>query len=215
MITRYKKCHILILENIFVRDIQSMKDLMVARANNSTITNISHINEIKLPKKFISLKEWTKYIDVDCWHCSLNLQKTRIPVALPLNYTKSSNQLIMDVEGIFCSFPCAMAYAKSKYNTLSKIKESSDLLCTLFRYFYSEIIYSIPCAPKRQEMKQYCGSIGMTVENYRKTIFALDPGSKHEKKTKKLLCDEDKLQNIIMREKKSNKYDTFSRSSYF
>jgi len=215
MITRYKKCHILILENIFIRDIQSMKDLMVARANNLTITNIAHVNETKLPKKFESLETWVKHIDVNCWHCSLKLQKNRIPVALPLNYTKSSNQLIMDVEGIFCSFPCAMAYAKYKYKTLSKIKEKSDLLCTLFRYFYSEIIYNIPCAPDRQDMKQYCGSIGITIEQYRQTVLELDPGSKHEKKMKTVLCDEDKLQNIIMRGKQKNGYAAFSGSGYF
>ena len=75
----------------------------------------------------------------------------------------------LETEGIFCSFPCIMAYILSQSNIL-RYKESTTLLTFLY-YILFGVIIEIPEAPSWKIIKKYGGHL--EIEEFRATFGKL------------------------------------------
>lgn len=112
--------------------------------------------------------------DVYCWHCHHDF--TTSPIGIPIEYIdrkEITNESIKDVDtgyesyfltyGIFCSFPCALAYLKFN-GTDMLFKNSKGLLYSLYYQMYNK---EMKCkeAPHWQSLKIYGGDL--TIQEFR------------------------------------------------
>lgn len=109
--------------------------------------------------KYVHNESWLYNTDVSCWWCCHTFNT--IPLGLPEDYDVKTKKF--RVKGIFCSFPCILAY-----NNSSKIK--SGYKKYLIKHLYSRITGNsintfIKPAPHRCCLKKFGGE--MTIEEFR------------------------------------------------
>ena len=65
--------------------------------------------------QFISLEKWKKNTNLRCWYCTLKFKNT--PWFIIENIHQTSNGLIYDILGNFCSVGCLHGHININYNT--------------------------------------------------------------------------------------------------
>lgn len=109
--------------------------------------------------KYVHNESWLYNTDVSCWWCCHTFNT--IPLGLPEDYDIKTRKF--RVKGIFCSFPCILAY-----NNSTRIK--SGYKKYLIKHLYSRITGNsintfIKSAPHRCCLKKFGGD--MTIEEFR------------------------------------------------
>ena len=101
-----------------------------------------------------------------CWYCRYPLHFDWYPIGIPVKYKKEANAF--EVEGVFCSFNCIVAYLNEHYDY--RYKDSSILLLMMYRklFGYDRKLTSIIPAPSWKLLKDYGGHL--SIEEYRKCL---------------------------------------------
>ena len=111
-----------------------------------------------------------------CWYCRLAVPYEWSPVGIPIKYKGADNSF--DVEGVFCSFNCVVAYLSE--HTSYRYKHSSMLLLLLYRKLFksNKLINKIIPSPSWKLLKDYGGHL--TPEEYHKCLQHIEFKSLHQ-----------------------------------
>ncbi len=111
-----------------------------------------------------------------CWYCRTVIPYDWSPVGIPIKYKSVDNSF--DVEGVFCSFNCVVAYLSE--HTCYRYKHSSTLLLMLYHKIFksNKIMNKIIPSPSWKLLKDYGGH--MTSEEYHKCLQHVEFKSLHQ-----------------------------------
>ena len=109
---------------------------------------------------FIEKNEWSHQTDICCWWCCNHFDG--IPVGFPVKYIEKSNKF--RTKGVFCSFPCMVAYSKEQHH------ENRDLIQFLFFKLTGLKTFNVNLqpAPPRCALKMFGGVLD--IEQFRKSV---------------------------------------------
>lgn len=160
-LTEYQSPKILFLKNVFINDCVMMDDFMEQKlldeANDMSETKMTNDKLVKLPQIFTTFDIWPKKTEILCWHCDRKF--LGIPVFIPKTMEPNlSGRYIMNVEGCFCSFNCAMSYITIYYPKPHEKSNKIGMLHMLFKEFYGKFPDEIIPAPSKYKMIQYNGN---------------------------------------------------------
>jgi hypothetical protein len=154
------KFNVIIIKGIKLADIKKIDKVKQFVEDDITYSII--------PRNFTSVDSWVKYTNLLCWHCDKIIAD--YPRFIPKNPAIVNGEDVCEVYGNFHTWECALAYARkelpkeSYWDTMISIKIFAQ------KFAYNDNI--IP-APNKTIMKQYCGDVGITSEQYDKLIFRL------------------------------------------
>jgi len=146
----------------------------------------------ELQTQYINRDLWKKTTNLHCWACGLTFNT--VPYAIPIGWTKrlvspdniddqteaSDSSLlsstrrfkempIMEMHGNFCHGGCGAWYIlKVGDPKIPNKRESMELYIIFHNDLTGESVNYMPCAEPRTRMHMYCGSIGISDEEYRK-----------------------------------------------
>jgi hypothetical protein len=126
-------------------DTRKNQDLLILNTSQETIANTEIL--IENNKK----EEWIEKVESCCFWCCHVFNTPCL--GLPLSYNKKNKKFA--VKGIFCSFPCMMAYDK-EYKFFE-----NDLIYFMYKYMYGEI-NTQKIAPPRECLKMFGGTMDIT-----------------------------------------------------
>ena len=134
-------------ETIVVNEVQLR--LFVTPAPTSTLEDLVDINKLRTCL---------------CWYCRHHIPAEWHPVGIPVRFER--DQDLFEVEGIFCSFNCIVAYLSehSEY----RYKDSTVLLSMMYRRIFNIVkhITDINPSPSWKLLKEYGGHL--SIDDYRK-----------------------------------------------
>lgn len=168
-IEEYQAPKVLFIKNVFISDCVLMDDLMERKlmdeANDSLETKETNKKYTKLPTVFTNISAWVKSTDILCWHCNrtFNDPPVFIPRTMEPN-TSIGGGYIINTDGCFCSFNCAIAYIIIYYPKSHEQINKIGMLKLLFKEFYGRPPKDILPAPSKFQMIQYNGH--MTSSEY-------------------------------------------------
>jgi hypothetical protein len=133
------------IKDLYEKKLDSRKnqDMLILNTSQETNTDISIENEKK--------QEWTEKVESCCFWCCHVFNTPCL--GLPLSYNKNNKKFA--VKGIFCSFPCMMAYDK-EYKFYK-----NDLIYFMYKYIYGEI-NTHKIAPPKECLKMFGGTMDIT-----------------------------------------------------
>jgi hypothetical protein len=109
------------------------------------------------------------YTDKHCWwdHHQFNTS----PIGCPLEYDHQRDCFLS--EGLFCSFPCVLAYITEKLKTTkdNRYRSAATNISLVYRKIYGLDIKVIQPAPKIDILKAYNGHL--SIEEYRSSFGKL------------------------------------------
>jgi hypothetical protein len=119
-----------------------------------------------LPKTFASVDAWPKKSNLKCWECGL--VPTSYPKFLPLYTHNIDGNDICDVHGNFCEWSCVVRYIRtySEENRYDLMRSIS----TFQALFTGNAECVVAISPVKTIMQDYCGSGGITEDEYRKKL---------------------------------------------
>ena len=126
----------------------------------------------KIPKIFISLKDWPHKTNIKCKQCTLNILGPPIPIPKSIEITKDSDK-IYDIEGACCSFACAATLITYSIYNKSLRWQILGMLKMIRKDFYKNGYSKIS--------KKYIKSISLgsdlSKETFLSTISSSDPAN--------------------------------------
>lgn len=154
-----------ILENVGMAKSKSkpfdtivMNDVSIRLFVSPTISTYQtkDINE-----SFIDIKTLRKSC---CWNCRHTIPFEWHPLGIPLKYRAAEDAF--EVEGVYCSFNCIMAYLQE--HTEYRYKDSSVLLGMMYRKIFNVMkrVTEICPAPSWKLLRDYGGHL--SIDEYRK-----------------------------------------------
>lgn len=163
----FKEPNILFLKGINIDEILEIEDIYHKELLNNINTNNNEINILydKIPNQFISLQKWIIQTNLRCWFCTLKFKNT--PWFIINNTNKTSDGIIYDISGNFCSIGCLKAHINLHYNK----REHFDIYNSvkkLYKIFYKKNINTIITSPDKSNLKIYGGEFD--INEYQKQI---------------------------------------------
>jgi hypothetical protein len=158
--------------------------------DNQPVTELTRKTQIvnldPLDHKFLTMKDYVscgclpERTDICCWHCRGTF--TTSPIGIPIKYVppmikknnvgdkSNKNDICINdyflTNGVFCSFPCCLAYIK-EHSSESLYRNSISLLKSLYYKLYNTE-FKINAAPSWQVLKDYGGKL--TLEEFRNSF---------------------------------------------
>lgn len=164
-----KKSNLLILRGVYPKD-------FVKRKPTVTLTQPVQVYS-KMPAIFTSTKDWPQFSNLKCWSC--DQLPVSYPKFIPLNPSYGPNYgHICDVFGHFCEWNCAVRYAVREFPR-EQHWDILESICLFESKFSGKKKEKIMEAPSKTCMKQYCGDDGITAQEYREKIMALNEDYSH------------------------------------
>lgn len=116
-------------------------------------------NNINILTEFVENKEWLKHTNINCWWCC-HIFNT-VPIGIPTRFKNGQ----FNLEGIFCSFNCSLAYIKDNHK-----KYSIDRVYPILKHMYctltgKSLLDKITEAPARECLTIFGGSLN--IEKFR------------------------------------------------
>ena len=137
----------------------------------NNVNKHTFINKNQNNNKIVTMKDYINYgclpehTDIFCHHCHHSFNTS--PIGIPIEYVSNNGDIINSdyflTKGIFCSFPCTLAYIKKTKDLL--YRNSQQLLYLLYYKLYNEIP-QIDEAPNWECLKRYGGNL--TIDEFRK-----------------------------------------------
>lgn len=139
-----------------------------------------------LPRKFTTVDSWPRESSLQCWWCDLvgSDYPKFVPLGARIEYisadfldpTDESGRVIAtetaEPHGNFCTWNCVVAYILEKYPQ----EQSWDLIESVKRIeclFSDHKKFQILPSPPRTERREFCGSGGLTIAEYKDAINKL------------------------------------------
>mgnify|MGYP001809770433 CR=1 FL=1 len=153
-------------------------------------------NYNSIPKYYYNYKTWLNKTNLKCWTCSLgvvgkpwflpkgliskSINKMVLTNLSPINLDdltlpqtgQTTEVVLMQVEGNFCSPFCTMYYFNRSFSKFSGSCDQSKkgdierLILDLYYDFVGVRVNQIPEAEDKVVMRQYCGNNGKTEEEF-------------------------------------------------
>ncbi len=163
----FKEPNILFLKGINIDEILEIEDIYHKELLNNITPVTQEINILydKIPTQFSSLDTWISTTNLRCWHCTLKFKNT--PWFIIDNINQTSNGVVYDITGNFCSIGCLYAYVSIHYNK----REHFDIynsIKKLYKIFYNKSISEIAPSPDKTNLKIYGGNL--EISEYQKKI---------------------------------------------
>lgn len=163
----FKEPNILFLRGIHIDDIIEIEDIYHKELLNNIKNNINEINILydKIPSNFTTIKKWIINTNLRCWFCTLKFKNT--PWFIIDNANQTSDGIVYDIHGNFCSVGCLQAYVNIHYNK----REHFDIynsIKKLYKLFYNKNINEIIPSPEKINLKIYGGNL--EIIEYQKQI---------------------------------------------
>ncbi|HVE12472.1 MAG TPA: hypothetical protein VNI01_03675, partial [Elusimicrobiota bacterium] len=128
----------------------------------------------KVPAVFTGLDTWPSATGLLCWECGFGIEGR--PIFAPTYIREGGGGGIeMGVDGLMCSFPCAVLRIETRLRgDLARLWRARDLLQILFFLFTGHALaHPIQAAPERTRLRQYGGDLDESA--FRAKIRELDP----------------------------------------
>lgn len=172
----YKQPNVLFLKGVVENDLKTDDEMFDKKF-------IEHIEDIKLPlviphsfselpAKFISWDTWPKSTNLKCWCCDRNFKNTPIFIVDDFCYDTNGTRIITP-KGNFCTDNCAQLYINLHYQRNDRDDKTKYQLM-MHKERTGEHVLIIQPAPEKTIMKDYCGSGGVTEDEFAKQIDKLN-----------------------------------------
>ncbi len=163
----FKEPNILFLKGINIDEIVEIEDIYHKELLNNIKTPVNEINILydKIPNNFTTLQKWNNTTNLRCWFCTLKFKNT--PWFIIHNINNTSDGIVYDISGNFCSVGCLQAHVELHYNK----REHFDIYNSvkkLYKIFYKKNINNIMISPNKFNLKIYGGELDIT--EYQKQI---------------------------------------------
>ena len=162
-----KRTNLLILNSVYINDYLINESVIDAIDNNVAVYKYDEI-----PKKFISVDTWPTHTNLLCWSCGQ--KPLSYPKFIPLHPEIDKNgRDICDVIGNFCEWNCAARYIQEVMPEVQRW----DLNRFLARFeckFTKKRREIISIGPPKTILKDYCGSKGITPEQWREKMISVN-----------------------------------------
>ena len=109
---------------------------------------------------FFENEKWLHQTDICCWWCCHHFEG--IPIGFPIKYLEKASKFRS--RGIFCSFPCMVAYSKEQHNPNKDLIEFLFFKMTGLRLFKS----NLQPAPPRCALKMFGGMLD--INDFRNSV---------------------------------------------
>lgn len=188
-----KKSNLLILRGCSLTNYENTRSL-AGLLYRQTYTDDAACAYVALPARFTDAGEWPASSNLHCWFCDLTLPD--YPRFIPLNVettlVSAANSThthetcvrdtcvhetcvheTCDVFGCFCSWNCAAAYAMRELPEYMRW-DTLRYICVFESKFTGRLRAKVHPAPPRTLMKKYSGESGLTPQQYRARLAALN-----------------------------------------
>jgi hypothetical protein len=144
----------------------------------------------KFPLTIASIEDWPKKINLLCWNCTLKIHDRPWPIPsgidtycnndsvvstlnLPQKKTirEKNKNLMIGVDGIACSFACAITYVRM-YDDYSKRQNLENTLKFIYRLLFNKTVLLIQTGPTKNQLLQYGGNC--TEDEFRRKIEIIE-----------------------------------------
>lgn len=159
------RSYILTIKDVYLLNMPAVDDMFEAKFTEQLQVQVI-TTYISLPKKFTSLDQWPRYTNLHCWHCASQFDS--VPIFIPRNPSQDQ----YDTHGVFCTWNCAMAYIETHFHRDSKW-DAKQMLYHLHYIFTGQKTHYIAPAPPHTILKQFSGSTGISIGEYREQIAKL------------------------------------------
>jgi hypothetical protein len=158
------KTNLLVLRGVYPDDMKAQTVV------ETPVHVVSHYTS--LPKRFESADSWPKTSNLKCWEC--DQVPTDYPKFIPRDpELDAAGGMACDVYGHFCEWNCAVSFIEKEYPR----EQRWDSLQNLYIFegaFSGSRKGKILRAPPKYIMQEYCGAAGITQQQYRDKITALN-----------------------------------------
>ncbi len=162
-----KRVNLLIIRGVFITDINASPATEAVNEPREAPTRYDEI-----PKHFTAVDKWPLTTNLKCWSC--DLLPPGYPKFIPLNPEKGpENTDICDVYGNFCEWNCAVDYV-CRWFPVNQQWDLLEAICLFESKFSGRRKEKIIPAPPKTKMAMYCGSNGMTPEEWRRELHRLN-----------------------------------------
>ena len=150
-------------DNTIIENLQSVRKHEVEfeedKQESDTSSQINRkMGYFQILSKFYDNPTWLTKTDICCWWCCHRFDS--IPIGYPIEYKDKTKKF--RTRGIFCSFPCMVAYGNEQHD--NKI----ELLKYLYRKLTGESFYfnkNLESAPPRAALRMFGGQL--TIDEFR------------------------------------------------
>lgn len=146
---------ILFIADVYLRDCQNYSEASGEVSN----TTQEYVEYDELHKIFRDPVSWPSINNLLCWHCSLPFDS--IPVFVPKIIEPRNNSSIMNCEGNFCSFNCAVSFINLNYPNVNDNIEAKNKLKFLYHTMFGRSVKEIPPMPPKYLMRHYGGPMSI------------------------------------------------------
>jgi hypothetical protein len=146
----------------------SYDDKLIEKPLNLT-SCILNTDYNRIPKVFESIETWPRSTNIHCWYCTnqFNGMPIFIPSVIEPNiHTKNGDKYLIEVEGNYCKWQCAMSYIRETTKDLIRAIEKINNLYFLYKIINGNYPSHIPEAPNKYILKKFGGT--MTTDQYYK-----------------------------------------------
>jgi hypothetical protein len=152
----------LMFDNKFMTS--AVTDVATDDVNGTTEFNYS------IPQTFTSPKLWIKSTGLKCWNCDRFFKNP--PLFIVEDVANIDSVRTITTIGNFCTDNCAISYINANYKGTER-DDKTKYQIMLARERTGKNITIIKPAPPKTIMKAYCGSNGITPEEYEQRLNEL------------------------------------------
>ncbi len=157
------KSYIVLFKKIYLKDIREPPQVKISAAAEE---RRGSENSVELPKTFTTVEAWPQRSTLRCWECAdcFNSRPAFLPITTPDGIVPRGN---------FCGWGCAIKYLRLHYpkETRWDIEKQMIIVRSLFD---NRPIYSIAEAPDKTRKKSFCGSSGLSDEEFEELKNQID-----------------------------------------
>lgn len=120
-----------------------------------------------MPRRFVGIDSWPKKSNLRCWYCGI--VPTDYPKFIAKNPCRGPMGDECDTYGHFHTWNCAQKFIETEMPAEERW-DLSRALCLFEAKFTGKLRRRIVAAPPRYLMSAYCGSTGITQDEYDEKI---------------------------------------------
>lgn len=163
---RAGKLHLLVIRGLRPGDFDAARAAhSVPTAPLPAATLAPPVQYSKPPTRFTGVASWPRTTDLKCWTC--DQLSSSYPCFIPMHYTEADGQPTCDAYGNFDKWPCVIRFINREYPAADcwDMHKAIVKIESLFTGLPPR--KKIPEAPPKWLMEQYCGTGGLTLQQWR------------------------------------------------
>jgi len=134
--------------------------------NTTTPKKVTPVETIytEIPKTFTGVANWPTSSNLKCWEC--DQMPDSYPKFIPQYPTMNQSGDTCSVFGHFDEWSCAVRYVRREFPAMQQW-DTLKILCIFESKFSGKLKNALPEAPPKTLMKAYCGSGGITLQEFK------------------------------------------------